>query len=178
MLRPSGDQSDWASSSGLSVSCRRSLPSSFMVKMSPVLNVGSARKLENAMRPLKLSACAAPGTTRMSPAASAAKWRQVMATPQGLKDVMPATLVPGPPSHIGHSPDLRSPERPISSAAQRLADDPQRLGLQGEAGLDLVGDVVPVDLHRHGPPVDGAHADLVDALERVHPPVVLDLRPL
>ena len=56
MSRPSGAQSDCASSAGLVVSWRRSLPSLFMVKMSPVRDGGSTRKLENAMRPLNTSA--------------------------------------------------------------------------------------------------------------------------
>ena len=42
-----------------------------------------SRKLENAMRPLKTSACAAAGAARMVPAASAASARDLMATPLG-----------------------------------------------------------------------------------------------
>ena len=42
-----------------------------------------SRKLENAMRPLKTSACAAAGAARMVPAASAASARDLMATPSG-----------------------------------------------------------------------------------------------
>src|SRR6476659_3590511 len=58
MSRPSGDQSLCASSSGLSVSRRRSVTSGFIEKMSPSSPCGSVRKLENAIRPLKTSACA------------------------------------------------------------------------------------------------------------------------
>src|SRR5829696_7136436 len=87
MSRPSGAQSDWASSSGLVVSRRRSVPSWLMLKMSPTSPAGLVRKLENAMRPLKTSACAAVGTARTDPAASAARARDLMSTPSGFGEV-------------------------------------------------------------------------------------------
>src|SRR4051794_14623565 len=46
-----------------------------------------------------------------------------------------------------------TPTRP-RKADIRLGDDPQRLRLEREADLDLVGDVVAVDLDRHRPAVD------------------------
>jgi hypothetical protein len=82
MSRPSGAQSLCASSAGLSVSCRRSLPSGFIEKMSPVSPSGSLRKLENAMRPLNTSASApaAVAAARHNPAVTAASARYLMST--------------------------------------------------------------------------------------------------
>ena len=59
MAVPRGDQSGWRSVSGLVVRRRTSLPSAFMLKMSNSLACGSVRRLENAIRPLKLSGVAA-----------------------------------------------------------------------------------------------------------------------
>ena len=62
-MLPSGDQSDWASSSGSNTACRRPPPSGFMVQMSPVVWAGPDSKVLKAMRPLTGSAAAEGAAT-------------------------------------------------------------------------------------------------------------------